>query len=243
MNDKELYNTRLHDISLREAIVRRAQKHPQIPADLNERLMKRVEMRTPRPSVVLHWEWLAMAACMVVAFFLGFTLFECIILQPSLQASQQSSEPPKTIYASVTDTTYQDPALVDEYIAKLAAQYEVVQELPDSVAITDAGAVSFVYMFPDYKQVDVLDHMQQVACWYSNSSPGYLLHMTNDRLLFELQDATKDRQYLWIVEEIGPNTLLYGINSPLTVTISYACYTNYRERCIFIDNKSKFCNF
>ena len=231
------------DAALRSALARRASRRPQMPADLNERLMKRVEMRTPRPSVVLHWEWLAMAACMVVAFFLGFTLFECIILQPSLQALQQSSEPPKTIYASVTDTTYQDPALVDEYIAKLAAQYEVVQELPDSVAITDAGAVSFVYMFPDYKEVDVLDHMQQVACWYSNSSPGYLLHMTNDRLLFELQDATKDRQYLWIVEEIGPNTLLYSINSPLTVTISYACYTNYRERCIFIDNKSKFCNF
>ena len=53
MNDKELYNTRLHDISLREAIVRRAQKHPQMPADLNERLMKRVEIRTPRPPDVL----------------------------------------------------------------------------------------------------------------------------------------------------------------------------------------------
>lgn len=243
MNDKELYNTRQHDANLREAIARRAQKRPQMPADLNERLMERVEMRPPRPSITPHWVWPAMAACMAAAFFLGFTLFGGNIQRPSLQVPLQSSEPPKTVYASVTDTTYQDPALVDEYIAKLAAQYEVVQELPDSIAITDAGAVSFVYMFPDYKEVDVLAHMQQVACWYSNGTPGYLLHMTNDRLLFELQDATKGRQYLWIVEELGPNTLLYGINSPLTATISYACYNDYRERCIFIDNKSKYCNF
>ena len=241
MNDKELTNIQQHDTNLREAIARRTQKRPQMPADLNERLMGRVEMPF-HSSVAPHWVWSAMAACMAAAFFLGFTLFGGNIQQPFSQASLQSSEPLKTVYASVTDTTFQDPALMDEYITKLALQYEVVQELPDSVAITAAGAVSYVYMFPDYKEVDVLACIQQVACWYSNSAPGYLLHMTNDRLLFELQDAVKGRQYLWIVEEVGQNTLLYGTNSPLTATISHTSYADFSERCLIIDNQSKFYN-
>lgn len=239
MNHKDITPNVQHDTNLREALVRRVRKCPQMPADLNGRLMERVEMRF---LAVPYWIWPAMAACMMVAFFLGFTLFGSNIQQPSLQTSLQPSESPKTACASVTDTTYQDPALVDEYIAKLAAQYEVVQELPDSVAITDAGTVCFVYMFPDYKEVDVLALMQQVACWYSNSTPSYLLHMTNDRILFELQDAVKGRQYLWIVEEIGQNTLLYGANSPLTATISHANYADFRERCLIMDNQSKFYN-
>ena len=233
-------NTKPKDEGLREAVARRVRRCPQMPADLNERLMECVEEVRPQHSTPLHrWMWPSVAACLVAALIVGHSLFG----GSSKVAPTASTQGTQVIHASVTDTAYKSPALVDEFIARLAANYAVEQELPDSIAITDAGAVSFVYVFPEYKEADILARMQHVACTYSHSALGYLLHLTKDRLLFKLQDAIKGRQYLWMVEEIGANTLVYGINSPLATTISYASYADYREKCLILDNQSKFYNF
>ena len=233
-------NTKPKDEGLREAVARRVRRCPQMPVDLNERLMERVEEVRPQHSSPLHrWMWPSIAACIVAALIVGYSLLG----GSSEVAPTASTQGTQVIHASVTDTVYKSPALVDEFIASLAANYAVEQELPDSIAITDAGAVSFVYVFPEYKEADILARMQHVACTYSHNAPGYLLHLTKDRLLFKLQDAIKGRQHLWMVEEIGSNTLVYGINSPLATTISYASYADYREKCLILENQSKFYNF
>ena len=238
--NNNLPDTQPKDAGLREAVARRTHRCPQMPADLNERLMERVEEVRPQHSSPLHrWMWPSIAACIVAALIVGYSLLG----GSSEVAPTTSTQGTQVIYASATDTTYKSPILVDEFIARLAAKYAVEQELPDSIAITDAGVVSFVYVFPEYKEADVLARMQHVACTYSHNAPGHLLHLTKGRLLFKLQDAVKGRQHLWMVEEIGANTLVYGINSPLATTVSYASYADYREKCLILDNQSKFYNF
>ena len=233
-------DTQPKDAGLREAVARRTRRCPQMPADLNERLMERVEEVRPKHSSALHrWMWPSVAACMVAVLIVGYFLLG----GSSKVAPTASTQGTQVTYASASDTAYKSPAFVDEFIARLAAKYAVEQEVPDSIAITDAGVVSFVYVFPEYKEADVLARMQHVACTYSHSAPGHLLHLTKDRLLFKLQDAVKGRQHLWMVEEIGSNTLVYGINSPLATTVSYASYAGYREKCLILDIQSKFYNF
>lgn len=70
-NNKEL---RLKDIAIREAIRQEVPVRPQMPKDLNARLMQRVEKevnRKPKRSVVV-WPWIA-AACVIGVLMMVFT--------------------------------------------------------------------------------------------------------------------------------------------------------------------------
>lgn len=70
-NNKEL---RLKDIAIREAIRQELPVRPQMPKDLNARLMQRVEKevnRKPKRSVVV-WPWIA-AACVIGVLMMVFT--------------------------------------------------------------------------------------------------------------------------------------------------------------------------
>ena len=77
MNEKELYTILQGDDNLREAIRRREQKQPTMPADLNERLMKRLGP-TPNPSPrkgrTKSLRWLAAAACLLIIIGIGVAL-------------------------------------------------------------------------------------------------------------------------------------------------------------------------
>lgn len=70
-NNKEL---RLKDIAIREAISQEVPARPQMPKDLNARLMQRVEKevnRKPKRSVVV-WPWIV-AACVIGVLMMVFT--------------------------------------------------------------------------------------------------------------------------------------------------------------------------
>lgn len=70
-NNKEL---RLKDIAIREAIRQEVPVRPQMPKDLNARLMQRVEKevnRKPKRSVVV-WPWIV-AACVIGVLMMVFT--------------------------------------------------------------------------------------------------------------------------------------------------------------------------
>lgn len=70
-NNKEL---RLKDIAIREAISQEVPARPQMPKDLNTRLMQRVEKEVnckPKRSVVV-WPWIA-AACVIGVLMMVFT--------------------------------------------------------------------------------------------------------------------------------------------------------------------------
>jgi len=124
---------------------------------------------------------------------------------------------------------YQNPARVDEFIAKLADYYNVKQgELQCSVT-QDSCVASAVYVFPDLKEIDVFGRLLQVACWYSDETPGYHLNFSHRQFFFELKDMRKQLQYRWIAERVNGKILLYSTCAPIDVVVSSACYQEYLD--------------
>ena len=137
---------------------------------------------------------------------------------------------------------YQDPARVDDFIAKFAAYHNVRQNELKCSAPTDSSMVSAVYVFPDKKEIDVIAHLLQVACWFRSETPGYRLNFSYQQFFFELKDMRRQLQYRWIAERINGKILLYGTHAPLGSKESSACYQKYRDELMHINsfnNKTK----
>ena len=136
-------------------------------------------------------------------------------------------------YASVELTKdtlpYQNPARVDEFIAKMAAYNHVKQGELQCTQPAGNNVVSSVYVFPDNKEIDVFGRLLQVACWYSDETPGYLLSFSHQQFFFELKDMRQQLQYRWIAERVNGKILLYGTHAPLGTKESPACYQEYRD--------------
>ena len=125
---------------------------------------------------------------------------------------------------------YQDPARVDEFIEKMAAYHNVKEGELTCSSTNDSNVVSRVYVFPDKKEVDVFGRLLQVACWYSDETPGYHLNFSHQQFFFELKDKCKQLQYRWIAERMNGKILLYGTNAPIGANTSSACYMEYRDK-------------
>lgn len=144
-----------------------------------------------------------------------------------------ASQDPNIHYATLSLTEdsvpYQDPARVDDFIAKLAEYHKVKQgELTCSQPI-DSSVVSSVYVFPDKQEIDVFGRLLQVACSYSDATPGYHLYFSHQQFFFELQDTRKQLQYRWIAERVNGKILLYSTNAPVGANTSSTCYLEYRD--------------
>ena len=124
---------------------------------------------------------------------------------------------------------YQNPARVDEFIAKMAAYNHVKQGELQCTQPAGRNVVSSVYVFPDNKEIDVFGRLLQVACWYSDETPGYLLSFSHQQFFFELKDMRQQLQYRWIAERVNGKILLYGTHAPLGTKESPACYQEYRD--------------
>ena len=88
MTENDLYTILQRDDNLREAIRRREQKQPTMPADLNDRLMKRLgptpnpipglcpptRSLSPREGRTKSLRWLAAAACLLIIIGIGVAL-------------------------------------------------------------------------------------------------------------------------------------------------------------------------
>ena len=131
---------------------------------------------------------------------------------------------------------YQDPARVDEFIEKMAAYHNVKEGQLKCAAANDSNVVSRVYVFPDKKEVDVFGRLLQVACCYSDETPGYHLNFSHQQFFFELKDQRKQLQYRWIAERINGRILLYGTNAPIGAQTSAACYQEYRNELMHTNN-------
>ena len=298
MNENDIYTMLQGDDNLREAIRRHEQKQSPMPADLNERLMKRLEEPAPNLSQkegrTRYLRWMAAAACLLVIIGVGVKLIhkeetakpvQMIVQQtkpvpvpksetPSFEvrnAQFQSRKPSvsksetaqkqvpmkrqetKTTQEPVQETfaehavddlnvhyaahipeeetvPYQDPARVDEFIEKMAAYHNVKEGELTCSSTNDSNVVSRVYVFPDKKEVDVFGRLLQVACWYSDETPGYHLNFSHQQFFFELKDKRKQLQYRWIAERMNGKILLYGTNAPIGANTSSACYMEYRDK-------------
>ena len=88
MTENDLYTILQKDDNLREAIRRREQKQPTMPADLNDRLMKRLgptpnpipglcpptRSLSPREGRTKNLRWMAAAACLLIIIGIGVAL-------------------------------------------------------------------------------------------------------------------------------------------------------------------------
>ena len=147
---------------------------------------------------------------------------------------------PNLHYASnelTKDTVpYQDPARVDSFIAKLAANYDVKQGELKCSQPAGSNVVSSVYVFPDNKEIDLFNRLLQVACCYKNETPGYFLNFSHQQFFFELKDLRKQLKYRWIAERVNGKILFYGTHAPLGTKESSACYQEYRDELMHINN-------
>ena len=137
---------------------------------------------------------------------------------------------------------YQDPARVDEFIVKLATYHKVNEGELTCSSANDSSLVSAVYVFPDTKEIDLFSRLLQVACWYSDETPGYLLNFSHQQFFFELKDMRKQLKYRWIAERINGKILFYGTHAPLDTKESSACYQEYRDELMHtksINHKTK----
>ena len=151
------------------------------------------------------------------------------------EPAYQTVDEPTLHYAAYNlkkDTLpYQDPARVDEFIAKMAAYNNVMEAQLRCSAPKDSNAVSKVYVFPDKQELNVFSRLLQVACWYSDETPGYLLNFSHQQFFFTLKDLHRGQKYLWMAERIGGGRiLLQSTRSTLNVVPSPACYQNFREK-------------
>ena len=128
---------------------------------------------------------------------------------------------------------YQDPARVDEFIEKMAAYHNVKEGELKCGAANDSNVVSRVYVFPDKKEVDVFGRLLQVACCYSDETPGYHLNFSHQQFFFELKDQRRQLQYRWIAERINGRILLYGTNAPIGAQTTSACYQEFRNELMY----------
>ena len=156
--------------------------------------------------------------------------------RPASPAEAQSSPAENHIHYAAVKTTdevpYQDPARVDEFIAKLADYNDVNPVSLDCTPGSDDNTiVSKAYAFDDTKELDLFGRLLQVACCYDSKTPGYLLNFSNEQLFFTLKDQRKGQKYLWIAERIsGDRILLTCTRSPIDIVPSSACYQAYRNK-------------
>ena len=101
MTEQQLNTLREQDKNLRDAIQQDAMEQPQIPADLNARLMQRVAAEKKQPRRII-WPWVA-AACVA-----GMLL----IWPAPLIAQQTPKEAPEVAQTPTPATEVQQPAPV-----------------------------------------------------------------------------------------------------------------------------------
>ena len=107
---------RQQDQNLRDALQQEEAALPQMPADLNARLMQRMESEQPKQHRTL-WRWMAAAACLLLLIGIGTTLLPRQQQDEPLVA-QQSVEPQ-------TEAPKAEPEPQAEELQQEVAQAEV----------------------------------------------------------------------------------------------------------------------
>ncbi|MBP5714497.1 MAG: hypothetical protein J6X07_07360 [Prevotella sp.] len=102
MKEEEMSHLRQQDQNLRDALRQEEAALPQMPADLNARLMQRMESEQPKQHRTL-WRWMAAAACLLLLIGIGYTLLpqqqqdEPLVAQqsvkPQTEAPKAEQEP------------------------------------------------------------------------------------------------------------------------------------------------------
>ena len=98
MKEENMNLLRQQDQNLRDALRQEEAALPQMPADLNARLMQRMESEQPKHSRTM-WRWMAVAACLLLIIGIGYTLLpqqqqdEPLVAQHETECQKQEDMP------------------------------------------------------------------------------------------------------------------------------------------------------
>lgn len=137
-------------------------------------------------------------------------------------------------YASMavndTPNNYQAPSRMEEFIVKMADYNRVKVESLACASNHDSLTVCTAYVFEDTQRLNLFSRLLQAACWYEDTTPGYLLNYSHHQFFFQLKDLRLGMQYLWIAERIRDKILMYCTHSPLDAEVSSDCYREFRDK-------------
>ena len=95
MKEEDMNTLRQQDKNLREALRQEEAELPQMSADLNARLIQRIESEQPKQHRTI-WRWMAAAACLLLLIGIGYTLLpqekqdEPLVAQKSVQPQTEA---------------------------------------------------------------------------------------------------------------------------------------------------------
>ena len=148
MKEEDMNHLRQQDRNLRDALRQEEAEQPQMPADLNARVMQRVGDEQPKHSCTM-WRWIAAAACLLLIIGIGYALLpkkqqdERLVAQktvcpisedmpkaePEPQAEEMQAEEPQQKVAEAEVQPSQKPAKEQRRVV-----VKLVELIPDSEA-------------------------------------------------------------------------------------------------------------
>ena len=148
MKEEDMNHLRQQDRNLRDALRQEEAEQPQMPADLNARVMQRVGDEQPKHSRTM-WRWIAAAACLLLIIGIGYALLpkeqqdEPLVAQktvcpisedmpkaePEPQAEEMQAEEPQQKVAEAEVQPSQKPAKQQRRVV-----VKLVELIPDSEA-------------------------------------------------------------------------------------------------------------
>ena len=148
MKEEDMNHLRQQDRNLRDALRQEEAEQPQMPADLNARVMQRVGDEQPKHSRTM-WRWIAAAACLLLIIGIGYALLpkeqqdEPLVAQktvcpisedmpkaePEPQAEEMQAEEPQQKVAEAEVQPSQKPAKEQRRVV-----VKLVELIPDSEA-------------------------------------------------------------------------------------------------------------
>ena len=151
MKEEDMNHLRQQDQNLRDALRQEEAELPQMPSDLNARLMQRMESEQPKQHRTV-WRWMAAAACLLLLIGIGYTLLsqqqdEPLVAQQSVesQTEEPKTEPePKAEPESVAEGPQQKLAKAEVQPSQkpVKKQRKVVMKLVELIPTSEAESTN-----------------------------------------------------------------------------------------------------
>ena len=127
-----------NDKNLQEAVSRREQKLPPMPANLNERLMQRIDTSAPAPKSRRLWIYAALAAAASIALLIVFNLGQEQTPQEPVVA-QAFKQPTVSVSEPVEGESAEAPELIAEKAKPAKKQRKVTMKLVELIPTSEAA--------------------------------------------------------------------------------------------------------
>ena len=160
--------------------------------------------------------------------------------EPAAAATSDSTSANNTVLTTFAENQtgnnndYLDPALMDEFLMKMA-EFQGVNKIKSECSVTnDSPFDESFYVFPVKQDYDVLGRFLLMASKYSNTTPGYIFNNSEQQIFFTIDDEPNGLNYLWIAERIGDSKIMiYSVHAPIDIEYKSDCYQQFYDDLTF----------